>query len=315
MSRSKNYQEIKEVRSRLSSKNWEYALFDIHDRFRQLEPLIGTELGKELHRHVIVSAIATLQTFHCNAIITIADAGSEYRVRAVSNIKEKFSLEDALMWINGGDVSLSEFVAHQASCNSVPDLMLIAKLLDQNIVQLLSEAVNPYDLRNKVPSPVKIVPDVDSLLSNLAEAFRLRHIFAHEAASREEITAERCRELFLAIVQWVDALNAIFWVTIYKDTPLTQYEMNIDARNQVSQARDRLAKLLRTTLSKARAEGKASWLRQNHFSWMKSTTEWLGNTYGSLDGTMWPAVYGANLAGMINNRIAQIEDWNNVSSL
>jgi len=305
------HQEIEEVRSRLFLQRWDTITYDVHQRLHDLGKLIGTDAGDELHRHVVVSAIAALQTFHRGTIVSIVDSGDEYKGRAAESITEKFSMKDALNWLSGKTVTFGELVAHSAPCNSVTDLLSwLGTLLACDMKQALADAIDPYDRRNGKESPARVVADVDRLIASLAEAFRLRHIFAHEAAPSVKVGADECRGLHGAVAQWVAAVDAVLWATAYQHLPLTQYEMNMHARSEVLEARRRLAKAMRKALSDARVAGSAAWLRRNHFAWMNATMDWAHSTYGSLQGTMWPAVGGTDLAKAIQTRAEQVIGWN-----
>lgn len=305
------HQEIEEVRSRLLLQRWDTYTFDVNQRLNDLGKLIGTDAGDELHRHVVVSVIAALQTFHRGTIISIVDSGDEYKTRAAESISEKFSMKDALSWISGRTVTFGELVAHSAPCNSVTDLLSwLSTLLACDMKKSLADAIDPYDRRNGKELPDQIVVDVDHLMANLAEAFRLRHVFAHEAAPSVRVGADECKELHSAVAQWVTAVDAVLWATAYQHLPLTQHEMNMHAHSEVLEARKKLAKTMRKALSDARAAGSAAWLRRNHLAWMNATMDWARGAYGSLQGTMWPAVGGADLAKAIQTRAEQVAGWN-----
>jgi len=221
-------------------------------------------------------------------------------------------MKDALSWLSGKTVTFGELVAHSAPCNSVTDLVSsLSNLLACDMKEALAAAIDPFHRRNDKESPDRIVPDVDRLMADLAEAFRLRHIFAHEAAPYVEVSAEECRGLHGAVTQWVKAVDAVLWATAYQHLPLTQCEMNMHAGSEVREARKLLAKAMRKALAHARSERSARWLRQNHSAWMDATMDWSRGTYGSLEGTMWPAVRGTDLARAIQARAEQVAEWNN----
>lgn len=308
---SSTHKEIQDVRSRLFLQEWSTIPFDIQNRLRILEELIGDRAGDELHRHVVVSAIAALQTYHRGVIVSIVDSNDKYKSRAAEFITEKFTIKDALYWLNSNAVTFGELVSHAVPCNSVADLMSnLGILLDCEFKNCLMNAIDPYDFRNQRESPEPIVRDVDNLLFNLSEAFRLRHIFAHEAASSISVSADECRRLHGAVVLWTIAVNAVLWTTAYRELPLTQYEMNMHSQLQVRKARDVLAQAMREALNDARSTGSASWLRQNHFAWRRVAMDWARSTYGSLQGSIWFSVGGADLANAIRNRAEQVIGWN-----
>ncbi|MBF0147450.1 MAG: hypothetical protein HQL84_12970 [Magnetococcales bacterium] len=308
------HQEIQEIRTRLLlctgvSYSFSSVKSIVDSRLNSLQNLIGTDAGDELHRYVIVGSVAALETFHRGTIVSIVDSGDEYKARASQIISEKFLLTEALNWLSGSTVTFGEFIAHNAPCNSTTDLVYwLSKLLDCDTKISLAKVISPADRRTEFPD--LIVDNVDSLLASLAETFRLRHIFAHEAAPSVNVNADKCRELHKSIVVWVSAIDALLWATIYKDFPYNQAEMNQFAYSEVLKARKELATAMKKALSNARASEGSTWLRKNHFAWKDATMDWSRQTYGSLEGTLWPAVYGADLAKAIRTRTEQILDWN-----
>lgn len=109
------------ARSRLSVKRWDAMQSDVQSRMFELEKLIGGS-NDEIHRHVVVAMIATLQTYFRGTIIAITDFGDVYRERAAERITEKVSMKDALTWFNDKSVTFWELVAHFSSCNSTTDV-------------------------------------------------------------------------------------------------------------------------------------------------------------------------------------------------
>lgn len=302
--------EITAIRSRLVMKNWETTSIDADMRLLTLQKLIGSKIGNEIHRHVVVSLVSVLQTYHRGTVISIIKSDEIYKMRAAEIVTDKISLKDALIWTGGKTITFGELVAHSIPCNSVTDLVsLLGNILDCDIKKALSEAITPLDLRSRTKSPSLVIPDVNQLLANLDEAFKLRHILAHEAAPSVIIDAEKCQRLYDSIKQWTKGIRAILWATIYKDEPLTTAEMNKKASADVVDARDNLSRTMRKALSVARSDGRASWLRKNHFAWRTVTQDWTRGSYGSLEGTMWPAISGAELAQAIEARTKIISNW------
>lgn len=304
------HQEIQKVRSRLSLRAWDAVDSDVDQRLSILGNLIDTDAGDELHRHVVVSSIAALQSFHRGTIVSIVDLGGVYKIRASELISEKLTLKDAIQWLDGNHVTFGELMSYSAPCNSVSDLLVwLGKLLSCDMKQALVDAVDPYDRRNAQANPCRIVTDIDALFANLSEAFRLRHIFAHEAALSTKLNVAECRVLHSSIVQWTNAIRAVLWDTAYQNFPLTQSEQNIATHNEVRLARDALAKTIRKARSHARATGSAAWFRRNHLAWMRVTKEWTCGAYGALQGTLWPAVGGVDLVRAFQIRAEQLMEW------
>lgn len=298
------------ARSRLSIQRWETMQFDVQMRMAALKNLIGSAESDEIHRHVVVALIAALQTYFRGTIVAVTDSGDHYRERAAERITEKISMKDALTWFSGKSVTFGELVAHVASCNSATDVISwLGVLLNCNFKDALASSVSEYDQRNGKVDPPLIVSDVEKLLSELSETFRLRHILAHEAATSLQIDAEACGTMWNAVQTLLRAINAVLWATVYKKLPLTQAEMTKHAYADVLEARKELAEVLRRARNLACRDGTSAWLRATHFAWMKVMADWYRNTYGKLQGTMWPAVSGADRAAAIRSRVKQISQW------
>jgi hypothetical protein len=312
MRRADSWQrEVVEVRSRLFGERWDSVLFDVKRRMDNLNRLFNGG-GDEIRRHIIVSSIAALQTFHRGTIVSIVDSDETYKTRAAQSITEKFSMQDALVWLTGKSATFGELAAHLSPCNSVTDMVsTLRTLLDVDMKKALAEAIDPYAVRNGVRDARPLVDDADVLLSDLGDAFRLRHILAHEAAANLSVSAETAERLWAAVATWIEAMNAVLWTTAYANLPLTQREMTVHAGTKLREKRAKLAKLLWLARAWARGEKRSKWLRSNQRLWAQTVKDWSTTTYGSLDGTMWPSVNAADTAIALQGRIDQLHAWLN----
>lgn len=259
---------------------------------------------------MIVGAIAALETFHRAVIVGIVDSGDDYKARAAERVTEKLSMADALTWFGGSTVKFSELVGHIAPFSSVTEIVAwLEMLINCNLRKELAAAVDPFDLRSKKENPVRIVSSVDDLLTGLAEAFRLRHIFAHEAASDLVVSAADCDRALTSVEQWAKAIDAVLWTTVRADLPLTGAEMRQHAGRDWRAARRELAVGLRMARAHARKAGAGSWLRRNQADWMRVTKEWFEGTYGRRQGTMWPNVYMRRFADAMRARAEELTGW------
>lgn len=300
--------EAMDVRSRLYMNRWDVMPVAVASRLRTLRDVLTT--GPEMHRHVVVAAIAALESSHRATIISIVEAGPEYRQRAAESITEKIAMKDALAWFAGATVTFGELVAHVAPCSSVGDMLSwLSTLLGVDAKKALAQAANPHAVRNGTQDTEPIVRDIDKLLAALAEAFRLRHILAHEVSVDLEVSEQAGRDALGAVSTWVQAVDAVLWVTAFADLPLNQHEMNQHARNGLMEARRALARALKSARKLAIREGTSAWLRANQTAWIKATTDWSLCTYGSLQGTMWPSVGASDLTDMLRARAVQVHQW------
>lgn len=309
------FKEALDFRSRVFLEDWDIAQYDGLRRMHDLQKLIDKYDDPEFFRHAIVSAIAALQTFHRATIVQITNQGEPYRGRAAERFTEKFSLKDAISAISGNAISFGELAAHLAPCNSLTDIISwLDALLGESTKALIKHAVQPYDIRNGVTNPRKLVSDVDELFANIETAFRTRHIFAHEAAVNFSIKKDECREILQSIDNFMQSIEAALWVTVFKDHPLTQAEMTVHAIAAARKARNELATVLRRMRNIARREGTSTWLRRNHQLWSEAERDWYKNTYYSQQGTIWPSLANSDMAESYRARARQIKSWNDAAS-
>lgn len=315
MARLNIYAEIEEVRSRVALQNWSAVSHDVENRLYRLKNLIGTDETNELHRHVIVSSIAALETFHRGTIIAIIEAGDAYRQRAADGIQEKFSMSDALKWMTSKSASFAELVAHSSKLSSLEVILSnFSRLLCIDVKSSLQNVTSPMDRRKHPEERRSIVEDTDDLLKNISEGYRLRHIFAHEAASSIEIDKFKCAQINSAASIWVEAIDAMLWETIYIDQPITTHEMITHASLELKKARGLLAKAMTSALRNTRGSNTRRWLRHNHFQWMASIQDWVDGSYGSMPGTMWRPISISERASAIGARAQMINKWNSDSN-
>jgi hypothetical protein len=301
--------EIEDARSRLMGGSWDTSSVDVLVRLGRLAELLGADSSDEMRRHIVVSAIAALQTFHRGVIVGLVQHSETLRERAAESLNEKFSLREALQWLHGTSATFGELVAHTAPCNSVGDMLSrLTQIAGFDFKAALGQAVSPYDREHADTAP-RLIPNVDLLISSLADAFRLRHIFAHEAAPGTVVDLDTCTRLFEAVRTWVHAVDGVLWATVYKDSPLTQAEMNGAASRQVTLARSSLAQSMRLALAAERSKGTTKWLRENHRQWRSVVLGWKMQTYSQLDGTMWAGVGASDLADAIRARTTQVNAW------
>ena len=262
--------EIAELQQRRTSRDSKSDWLDAKDRLRCLRELLTANAKEmELRRHSIVASIAALQSFHRGVLVEIMTHDPQSAVRAADILGEKYTLRDTLEYIGGGRLSASELISHLAPANSVDDLMLwMGRLFDDEFASLLSQAVAPLDRHSTDPNVIKIVTSVPDLLSSLSEAFRLRHILAHEAAPKLGIDQEGALQLLQTVETWLDAVDGILWMTVWKEVPLTQVEMNMASMPAIEASRMKLANALRSLRGSLENKRRRS-LTINHMDWRK----------------------------------------------
>ncbi|SIT44584.1 hypothetical protein BN2475_480023 [Paraburkholderia ribeironis] len=303
-------QEALAVRARAYGPNSDSTWVEVKKRMHELRTLAATVESNEVRRHVIVASIATLQTFVRFSISEIVNSGAQYRLRAAERIPEKYSVKDVLMLLDDQTISFGELVAHIASYNSVTDVTSwLGAILGLDLKSALSDARSHYMLRRGSKGAPLLVADVDQLLADVENTFRLRHILAHEMAYGLSIESEECRRLVGAVDRFIAALNAVIWNTAYTEAPLSPEEFYARVSEARRAARSELAMSLFRAREVARILGSSAWLRKSHLHWVRFGRAWVGGGLkDELVGPM-PEVLRFGETDMILRRAAQVAEW------
>jgi hypothetical protein len=307
-------QQIKDLRSRRSFDSEEAECSDASTRIHSLRRLLEDNSEEpELRRHAVVSGIAALETFHRGFLLRTMNFDARIAVRASELIGDKYSLRDTLEYIGGDRISAAELIAHLAPVNSLGDLISwTERIFEKDVKTLLSNAVSPWQRDDDQADLEPLISDVSTTFALIEDAFRLRHIWAHEAAPALEIHQDHALQLIGAINDWMKASEGALWRTLWREVPLTQMEMNFASSHVISEARRQLAQAmreLRTQIGRA----KRAALRRNHLSWRSTSSEFVQLAYGTRTGSMWPAVAGGLTASMIEERVMHIRSWSSAN--
>jgi len=304
-------QEALAIRARAFGQKSDSSWPAVKKRMHELKELAATSVeSNEIRRHVIVASIATLQTFIRFSISRIVDSGEEYRVRAAERIPEKYSVKDALTLLDNQTISFGELVAHIASYNSVTDVISwLGAILGLDLKSALANAVSHYMLRRGSKGAPLLVANVDQLLADVENTFRLRHILAHEMASGLSIDSDQCRRLVMAVDRFIAALDSVIWTTVYPTMPLLPEEYNAQVSEARRAARNELALNLFRAREVARIIGFSAWLRQSHLHWARFVQAWAGGGLRDQLVEPMPEVLRFGETDMILRRAAQVAEW------
>jgi len=303
-------QELANARLRLSGGEWRGEEYTAMSRVRSLGQIISTQAGDELHRHVVVASIAALQTYHRAILVALVGCGSPYKERAAELVDDKFTLREALMLLGQGEMTAAELIAHSAPAGSIEALAnALSTILACDIRGALAGAVSPFSRHD--PGATPILSDVDGLFVKLRNAFNLRNILAHEVAPNLEVPAETADEVVKASESWMAAVEGIMWAKPLISQPLTQFEMNCAAGDQLREARRGLAIALKSARRSSESSGRAAEFRANQRAWRAMANEWVRLAYWSRQGTMWPSVGAMELARLTKERTKSLAGWQN----
>jgi hypothetical protein len=256
-------------------------LYESNVRLAQLDRSlrsIGSASDPELFRHFPVAAVAVLESYFKSTVASIVNAGSPYLERGLTLAKDRLkSAVDVVPLLHRKAVTIGEVVAHVIPFNAVASLETAFRvLLDADLKTLVASSRDPYQLRNgDMTSADPVVASADDLWCGLAHAFERRHILAHEAATNFEVSFDDAKSAVDSCAGFVIALDAVMWSTIWKDLPLTQYEMNVAAWSRCKAERMRLAADLRAALAVATGNGERARFRNLHAAWKALNKEWI----------------------------------------
>lgn len=308
--------QVRSVRERMEFGRIDgVELIETSARLSQLDrslQTIGPAGDPELFRHFPVAAIAALEGHFKVTVATIINTGSPYLERGLLLAKDRLkSAVDVVPLLHRQTVTIGEVIAHVIPFNSVSSLEnAFGALFDSNFKGMIAGAKSPYEVRNEYESPSALVPSVADLWSSLSLAFERRHILAHEAATKFLVSFDDAKSVLDSCALFVSALDAVMWSTIWKDEPLTQYEMNVAAWDRCKAVRATLASDLRRALAVATENGERARFRRLHALWKafsRQWTDWEMEPFAM--GSTRPMLAAYSQESALAARLSTIQNW------
>lgn len=306
---------FREARSRMHGGTADGEQYDSVLRLRQLTTSLknlGESADAELYRHFPVAAVAVLETHFKSVVSLTINTGSPYLERGLSLVKDRIkSAVDVLPSLHKKTVTLGEFVAHVLPFNSLSSLeVALSTLFDQSLKELVKNAVGIYQQRNEYIEKTPLVKNVAHLWEALSKAFEMRHILAHEAATKYEISYADALSSLKAVGDFTEVVDALLWTTVWKDEPLTQYEMNVHAWNEYRKTRALLAASLRRGLRIATEHANRSKYCKLHLDWKRASRGWTAfEEQEHYMGSIRPLMSAIFLDRAHGQRLASINAW------
>lgn len=273
--------QVKSARDRMEFARIDgVELFETSTRLAQLDrslQAIGPSGDSELYRHFPVASIAVLEGHFKATVATIVNTGSPYFERGLVLAKDRLkSAIDIVPLLHRKTVTIGDVISHVIPFNSVASLeSAFCTLIGDDFKKLIAGAQSPHEVRNNYANPSILVPSVADLWCALSLAFERRHILAHEAATKFLISFQDAQEAVESCALFVCALDAVMWATIWKDQPLTQYEMNVAAWSRCKAVRATLVADLREALAVATHNGERARFRRMHATWKAFNRQWI----------------------------------------
>lgn len=190
----------------------------------------------ELRRYFPLALIALLEGFIRHSLRTLLDHKAECLGQFLGSTwakDQRFDLR-ILTAIAGRKVSVGELVAHLIPIKSFEtvDSALSAALGQSFAVQFrtVRKRTPEYqrDNESSVPvlSNVPMISDPDAIVATIKDAFRLRHVLAHEPAFHVGVTKEQIGDQLRAVAAMMSATSEIVEQTVDPNAPMTQLGMN-----------------------------------------------------------------------------------------
>ncbi|MNF52983.1 hypothetical protein D3C84_343480 [compost metagenome] len=306
-------ERVAQVRSRLQVGKVEGAIYEaairINDLEKSLNSLKDTE-NTELFRYFPVAAIATLEAHFRSSVAMIVDQGGEYFDRGVALVGDKLRASEIIPMIHKQSVTVGEIVAYSLPFSSLSHLEdVFDALLGEKFKQLSKVAKDPYSIRNEVPDRELIVKDISKLWSDLHQAFQDRHVLAHESATQFLMDYDKAATAVSSVKLIIEVAEAVFWSTVWKSEPLTQYEMNVAAWEKYRAARIKLADAIRKKRKEQEGRAVLSRFSKFHFTWKNWVHEWcLFSADRFVGGSIRPLIHASELSQAFEDRIKQVEN-------
>jgi hypothetical protein len=273
---------------------------------------LGEGADPELYRHFPIAAVAALEGHFKLSVAAIVNSGRDYAERGLRLAKERFknSLE-LIPEVHDRSITMGELVAHWLPFSHLSHYeSTFDALLDLDFKSTSARALDPLYVREGTGISDPIISDVNALWRCVTEAFEMRHILAHEAASSYEISFEMARTVVESCSTLCNATEAVIWGTAWSQLPLTQSEMNAAEKCQVDGARRRLAAVMRSARTDLLGTEQYDWLRRNHFAWRSVTRdliEWGASK--AVGHSMFPLlVYSGRKVALVR-RAEEIQNW------
>ena len=299
---------ILEKRSRLNSSRSAYFQDPVSERLFELEKLVESFNHPEIFRHIVISCVSTLETFHRSLIVDLIDKRDEFKKNAIDLITDKFKIKDFLLLQNKNTVTFGELIS------SILEYSRLEKVID-NLDKITglnfhNEIITPYEPVGFRDGEMELLVDYDLLGADsyIKQAYQWRHILAHEAAPDLVITKDDCVKLLKNTQDWVAALNAILYNKIFTDIPLTTVQMNMVAHDKYNTSRGNLCKHLTMARKTLRSHNSYKWIRKYYLAWRAEVDIMLKNLNSDFsEGTMWNSIIGYHMALIIQSKADELQ--------
>jgi hypothetical protein len=300
-------QEISEVRQR---RRFNIAMVELPMRLSALEKGLRThdKHDIELIRYFPVALIACIEGYFRMAIQELVDSGEPYLSNAEKIIPSKKLDFSVLRAIHGKIITVGELISHAIPLSRLEHIDgVMSELIGKKFLNVLRLTTDRWAHEVRGEQLNLILTDPDIVYSDVAKTFELRHIICHEIASAYEVNYDKTSQYFESCVLFLKAVDEFIMETIYPGAPLTQSEMNKDARESLRTKQEKLNASIEVLRNCLDADEVVSFDNSQN-KWQSFCDAWVEFIVGdeSRGGTIWPVKYSVTKEAVLNLRLDQI---------
>ncbi len=277
----------------------------------------------------VIRGVTIIEVFARRNIASLIDYSEQYTQRAVE-LSKHFKMDfDLVRHIQGRAITLGDIVAHNVPVNSYGQIIgHFETVLGKQLRPLLTQAIDRFAVEIEGKPREPIVRDYDKLAQRLTVLFELRHILCHELPSTPVYAEEAIDEFLDYAIQFTKALEEVLIFEQFGLIPLTQTDINIQARENLLKIEEQMAALLAQLRSHVTENDNAADLPlpgRWEGTWVTSLDDaqakWLlyrnaqceFETYLNRGGTIWSMIWGKVAEKLTKDRIAELQaSWEHI---
>jgi uncharacterized protein YecT (DUF1311 family) len=280
----------------------------------------------------VIRAVTIIEVFARRNIASLIDHSEENTQRAVE-LSKHFKMDfDLVRHIQGRAITLGDIVGHSVPVNSYGQIIgHFETVLGKQLRPLLTQAIDRFAVEREGAPNEPIIRDYDKLSQRLTELFELRHILCHELPLRPVYAEEAIDEFLDHAIQFTKAFEEVLTFEQFGLVPLTQTDMNIQARDNLLKAEEQMSVILEQLRSHVTKNDHAAdlplpgkwegtWVsclddaQANWLSYRNAQCEF--ETYLNRGGTIRSMIWGKTAEKLTKDRITELQaSWENITQM
>jgi uncharacterized protein YecT (DUF1311 family) len=208
--------------------------------------------------------------------------------------------------LDGNRLSVGDFVAHSISVSGLDQVMAtLSALLDDFPAKLETSFPRWKEQAAEWPLP-PIVQDYSQTMGRLSKLFEVRHILAHELPRDPAVDFDAIPGFLSATREFVEAADWVVVACLRGNLPQTQLAMNQEASDELEELHAEMSGKLEEVKALPGIDLQKVDLAQRNWERFAESEATLiaSNVEG---GSMFPMVWSAGKAELVEDRIEQLE--------